>query len=680
MSLERNHKMTDDPIVLGGRYQLEAVIGRGGMAEVWRARDLRLDRLVAVKRLRIDLATDSTFQARFQREAQSAAGLNHPNIVSVYDTGEKVDPASGISVPFIVMELVEGHTLREVLRQGRVLQPEKAFEYTLGVLDALSYSHKHDIVHRDIKPANVMITPSGEVKVMDFGIARAVSDTSATMTQTAAVIGTAQYLSPEQARGEQVDARSDIYSAGCLLYELLTGRPPFLGDSPVSVAYQHVREMPVPPSQLDADITPEMDAITMKALAKSPDDRYQSAKAMRDDCWRLLHGQSVSAQLPALVPPPTPETPGSTRALPPVEDVPPDPAGADAAYFEEDEPGPRRRVSAATVVLVGLLLLLLGALGLFAWRLMADPGNNEVLVPAVIGFEEEAAAELITGAQLNPRIERVSGPAEGKGTVTDQSPPGDTSVLVGSTVTLTVNDGPPVSVIPSGLVGRQQDEAIALLREAGFTKIEPLPAPANLDTMDAAEGEVLRVSPAEGSELSTDVQVTLFVASGMTRMPGGLVGQLAADARTSLTDAGFTNVSVQQLGLEEEPAAARAGEVVRTSPTAGEQVTRSTPIVLYVAQGKAVMPDLVSDQLTESEARAALSDAGFTGRIRGETRVVDDLDLVGVVVEQVPAAGEAPDKTSEIVLWIGAAEAPTSTGSPRTPPPGTASPGPSPDG
>ena len=287
--------MTDGPIVLGGRYELEAVIGRGGMAEVWRARDLRLDRLVAIKRLRVDLATDSTFQARFQREAQSAAGLNHPNIVSVYDTGEKVDPASGISVPYIVMELVEGHTLREILRQGRALEPAKAFEYTIGVLEALSSSHKHDIVHRDIKPANVMITPAGAVKVMDFGIARAVSDTSATMTQTAAVIGTAQYLSPEQARGEPVDARSDIYSAGCLLYELLTGRPPFLGDSPVSVAYQHVREMPIPPSQLDADITPEMDAITMKALAKSPDDRYQSAKAMRDDCWRLVNDQPVTA-------------------------------------------------------------------------------------------------------------------------------------------------------------------------------------------------------------------------------------------------------------------------------------------------------------------------------------------------------------------------------------------------
>ena len=242
---------------VGGRYELGDLLGRGGMAEVRRAVDRRLGRPVAVKQLRADLATDPTFQARFRREAQSAAGLNHPTIVAVYDTGEETDPLTGVSIPYIVMELVEGPTLRDVLRDGRKILPERALELTQGVLDALSYSHKAGIIHRDIKPANVMLTQTGGVvKVMDFGIARAVADTSATMTQTAAVIGTAQYLSPEQARGETVDARSDIYSAGCLLYELLVGRPPFIGESPVSVAYQHVREAPVPPSQLDPVITP----------------------------------------------------------------------------------------------------------------------------------------------------------------------------------------------------------------------------------------------------------------------------------------------------------------------------------------------------------------------------------------------------------------------------------------
>ena len=289
--------MTDTTV--GGRYELGDLLGRGGMAEVRRAVDRRLGRPVAVKQLRADLATDPTFQARFRREAQSAAGLNHPTIVAVYDTGEETDPLTGISIPYIVMELVEGPTLRDVLRDGRKILPERALELTQGVLDALSYSHKAGIIHRDIKPANVMLTPSGGVKVMDFGIARAVADTSATMTQTAAVIGTAQYLSPEQARGETVDARSDIYSAGCLLYELLVGRPPFIGESPVSVAYQHVREAPVPPSQLDPVITPDIDAVTLKALAKDPADRYQSAREMKADIARVLAGQQATADGPA---------------------------------------------------------------------------------------------------------------------------------------------------------------------------------------------------------------------------------------------------------------------------------------------------------------------------------------------------------------------------------------------
>ncbi|MFP5282232.1 MAG: Stk1 family PASTA domain-containing Ser/Thr kinase, partial [Actinomycetes bacterium] len=298
--------MTAEPMRVGGRYELGEPLGRGGMAEVRRAVDSRLGRQVAVKQLRADLATDPTFQARFRREAQSAAGLNHPNIVAVYDTGEEPDPVTGVGIPYIVMELVQGSTLRDLLREGRKLLPERALELTAGVLDALSYSHKAGIVHRDIKPANVMLTRGGGIKVMDFGIARAVADTSATVTQTAAVIGTAQYLSPEQARGETVDARSDIYSAGCLLYELLVGRPPFMGESPVSVAYQHVREAPVPPSRLDPAISADIDAVTLKALAKDPDDRYQSAREMKADLTRVLAGEQVTAA--ALPPAAGPDT------------------------------------------------------------------------------------------------------------------------------------------------------------------------------------------------------------------------------------------------------------------------------------------------------------------------------------------------------------------------------------
>jgi len=285
--------MTQPRMTLGDRYELDGVVGRGGMAEVYRARDLRLDRIVAIKTLRADLARDQTFQARFRREAQSAASLNNPSIVAVYDTGE--DMSTGVPIPFIVMEFVEGRTVRDLLIEGHRLLPERTLEIISGTLNALEYSHQAGIVHRDIKPGNVMVTRNGDIKVMDFGIARSMSDTQATMTQTAQVIGTAQYLSPEQARGERVDARSDLYSTGCLMYELLTGRPPFTGDSPVAIAYQHVRENPIPPSRLDPDIPPWADAIVLKAMAKSPNDRYQSAAEMKADIARAASGMQVAA-------------------------------------------------------------------------------------------------------------------------------------------------------------------------------------------------------------------------------------------------------------------------------------------------------------------------------------------------------------------------------------------------
>src|SRR3984885_2321884 len=284
------------PRLLGGRYELDGVVGRGGMAEVYRARDIRLDRIVAIKTLRADLARDQIFQARFRREAQSAASLNHPSIVAVYDTGE--DMATGVPVPYIVMEYVDGRTVRDLLQEGHRLLPERSLEIIDGVLRALEYSHQAGIVHRDIKPGNVMVTRNGDIKVMDFGIARAMSDAQATMTQTAQVIGTAQYLSPEQARGERVDARSDLYSTGCLMYELLTGRPPFTGDSPVAIAYQHVRENPVPPSRVDPSLPPWADSIVLKAMAKSANDRYQSAAEMQADIQRAASGMQVAAAMP----------------------------------------------------------------------------------------------------------------------------------------------------------------------------------------------------------------------------------------------------------------------------------------------------------------------------------------------------------------------------------------------
>src|SRR5215208_4974030 len=358
------------PHRVGGRYELGELLGRGGMAEVRKGTDVRLGRTVAVKRLRTDLASDATFQARFRREAQSAASLNHTAIVSVYDTGgELASDGSNVSQPYIVMEYVAGRTLRDILREGRKILPERALEIASGVLSALDYSHRAGIIHRDIKPGNVMLTPSGDVKVMDFGIARAISDASSTMTQTAAVVGTAQYLSPEQARGEPVDSRSDVYSAGCLLYELLTGRPPFIADSPVAVAYQHVREPAAPPSDHDTDLPPEVDAIVMKSLAKRVEDRYQSAAAMRSDIERYLAGHPVRATAPP--PPPTTTIPSSAATT----------VGAPLPEDDEDDARSRK----VLYVLLGLLLLALIAAGAFVLPSLFESPPEQVRVPDLIG-------------------------------------------------------------------------------------------------------------------------------------------------------------------------------------------------------------------------------------------------------------------------------------------------------
>ncbi|WP_017626421.1 Stk1 family PASTA domain-containing Ser/Thr kinase, partial [Nocardiopsis chromatogenes] len=385
------------PRLFGGRYELDALIGRGGMAEVHRARDLRLDRLVAVKTLRADLARDHTFQERFRREAQSAASLNHPSIIAVYDTGE--DMVDGVPLPFIVMEYVDGRTLKEILDDGRKLLPERCAEITGGILRALEYSHRNGIVHRDIKPANVMLTKQAEVKVMDFGIARAMNDNQATMTQASQVIGTAQYLSPEQARGERVDARSDIYSTGCVLYELLTGGPPFTGDSPVSIAYQHVREDPVPPADVDPEIPEWLDAVVLRSMAKDRDERYQSAEEMRQDLERGLQGMQPAPSTMAM------GAAGSTTALPPVEE---DRGGYDR-YDDDYDDRDGKGGKAALWVLLVLALLAAGALvGFLVFMSQGDDGGGGGDAPEPISVPD-VAGQSFDDAEQALRDEGVTG-------------------------------------------------------------------------------------------------------------------------------------------------------------------------------------------------------------------------------------------------------------------------------
>src|SRR5690348_15338220 len=381
------------PQVLGERYEIGGVLGRGGMAEVHRGRDLRLGREVAVKVLRQDLARDPSFQVRFRREAQAAASLNHPSIVAVYDTGE--DRSALGATPYIVMEYVEGETLRDVLRREGHLDPDRAMELAADICGALDFSHRNGIVHRDVKPGNVMITPDGAVKVMDFGIARAVSDSAATMTSTAAVIGTAQYLSPEQARGESVDARSDVYSVGCLLYELVTGAPPFTGDSPVSVAYQHVREDPRLPSSINPVIPPALDAILLKAMSKNPANRYQSAAEMRNDLLRAIAGQRVEA---------TPVM-GDAEKTTLLGAAPAAYGYPDGERWTEDEDADRRRRRRRLAV-IGAVVALLVVVGAVLAAVLLNHGSGTpaaaatIAVPNVVNQDQATATQSLQTAGL----------------------------------------------------------------------------------------------------------------------------------------------------------------------------------------------------------------------------------------------------------------------------------------
>jgi len=559
------------PRLLGGRYELDGVVGRGGMAEVYRARDIRLDRIVAVKTLREDLARDQTFQARFRREAQSAASLNHPSIVAVYDTGE--DMLGPTPVPYIVMEYVDGRTLRDLLREDRRLLPERAMEITDGVLRALDYSHRNGIVHRDIKPGNVMLTRAGDVKVMDFGIARAVSDAQATMTQTAQVIGTAQYLSPEQARGERVDARSDLYSAGCLLYELLTGRPPFTGDSPVAIAYQHVRENPIPPSRVDPEIPAWADAIVLKAMAKDPADRYQSAGEMRNDIQRALSGMPVSA------PNRTAAYQGTRRMGPGTAVAGPTSSIPAYRYGPEDQPpsGGRRRIW--LWVVIGLVvLLLLGAVG-YAVKYAAG-GGGKISVPNVMGLSRKAAEKDIEKAKLQSAVVDKTSATTPKGDVISTSPPDGNLVAAHTVVTLYISTGPASKSVPD-VVGQKELTAETTLENAGFKVGTPKTDP----TSSQPAGTVIRQSPAGNTPAKPGTVVQLTVSGGGVSVPD-VIGQPVQTAVQTLT---ADNLSYKITYVPANPGTT-PGTVVGENPAPTNIVPPESQVTLSVAQAQSTSP------------------------------------------------------------------------------------------
>ncbi len=540
-----------EPRRLGDRYELGGVLGYGGMAEVHRGRDVRLGRDVAIKTLRIDLARDSSFLNRFRREAQSAASLNHPSIVAVYDTGE--DMVGGVPVPYIVMEYVEGRTLREVLSTDQRLLPARALEITAAILAGLDYSHRNGIIHRDIKPGNVMLTPAGEVKVMDFGIARAIAQSGATMTQTSAIIGTAQYLSPEQARGGQADRRSDVYSTGCLLYELLTGTPPFTGDSAVSVAYQHVREDPIPPSQINPDIGPNADAIVLKAMAKNPANRYQSAAEMRDDIERALRGAPIEA---------TPILTDPTTHIPRIDD-------RDDTVARPQPTG--RRGLVYTMIAVISVAVIIGLVVLVKSVIANQHGPASGVVPKVVGMTQANATTALTNAGFTA-VPVTDSSTQPKDIVLSQNPPANSPLVKGTNVTITVSSGPDTVSVPN-LAGMTLADARNDLTTNGKLKLGTQTQQNSL----LAAGTIISQTPAAGQSAKSGSTVDVVVASGNGTVPD--VRNLPlSQAESALTSAGFLFIQANQPNGSYAP-----GIVINQSPGHDTTLKIGQTVTLYVA-------------------------------------------------------------------------------------------------
>ena len=585
---------------LGDRYQVGELLGRGGMAEVHEGRDLRLGRRVAVKILKPELARDPSFLARFRREAQSAASLNHPNVVAVYDTGEDVlgEGLMAETVPFIVMELVEGITLKELLSSGNKLVPERALEITSGILAALDYSHRHGIVHRDIKPGNVMLTTTGAVKVMDFGIARATADSGQTGTSTSTVMGTAAYLSPEQAQGLTVDSRSDLYSAGVVLFELLTRRPPFVGDAPVAVAFAHVNEPAPAPSTLDPTLPPGLDPIVARALAKAPAQRYQTAVEFRADVERAIAGVPVTQVMPLLpvVGPDSEATSvlggvdpyataamaatavAATGAMPPVI-----PGGAGDPYAEPNPmatTAPPRKGSPWTgLAIAAAIRALLGVGAWFGLRLLGA-GAETVEVPRLEGLTLATAEAELRNAGLELGGPDYAASDLPKDQVITQDPRTGELVEVGSVVDLVVSAGKEQVQVPDLIDFRSVSEVRRALSDAGLTL-----GTVTEEDSEEPEETVLRQDPEPYGTVDAGSTVDIWVSNAQVEVPN-VVGRTEAQARTDLFNRGFEVAYAPEV----ETAEFAPGTVVEQTPEGGQSAKKGSLVTLSLAIAPAPTP------------------------------------------------------------------------------------------
>jgi len=586
--------------VLANRYTIERPIGRGGMADVFLARDQQLDRRVAVKVLYPEFARDPSFVERFRREAQNAAMLNHPNIVSVYDYGQEH------GTYFIVMEYVEGQSLREILRAQGELPPMQAARVASEIAAALDFAHRHGVVHRDIKPGNVLLTPQGQVKVTDFGIAANPTDAASGLTATGAVIGTATYFSPEQAQGYQVDGRSDVYALGVVLYEMVTGRPPFTAESPVAVAMKHVREQPIPPSRLVHDVPPDLERIILTALSKDIVTRYQSAAEVRADLINFGRGRPLRSAATTVA------APATVAAAPLTQREP---------VWQEERP---RRWGTIIATLTGLALLL-GVIIYALFFLQDDGGGSaeKIEVPNVVGQQFDAAAAQLEELGFRVAREDQFDPAP-VGQVIDQRPESGLLLEEGRTVTLIVSGA---QVTLPDVVGRTFDEA-----NAELTRLQVTVERVDQEAPDQAPGTVLAMNPAAGTTVDRGSTVQLTVAVEPLVPVPDVRGQDQAAAQTILQNAGF------QVSVAPVPSNQPAGTVVNTDPAPGTPTPKGSTITVQVSEGpqSVAIPNVIGQQA--QTAANTLTSAGFSV-------LLSCAAPTDIVTTQNPAAGEAPPGT-----------------------------------
>jgi serine/threonine-protein kinase len=593
------------------------------MAEVYRARDELLGREVAVKVLSERFARDNSFVERFRREAQSAASLSHPNIVSLYDYG------ADNGTYFIVMEYIDGKPLSDIIRDEGPLLPERAAEIAADVAKALARAHDAGLVHRDVKPSNIMMTNTGQTKVTDFGIARALSrDGDQTVTQTGMVMGTASYLSPEQAQGDPVDARSDIYSLGCVLSEMLTGRPPFTGDTPLAIAYKHVRENPTPPSALNSDVPRDLDAIVLKAMAKNPDNRYQSSAELAGDLDRFLAGQTVHA---------TPILSDETAVAPAVSET--QVLRGTAAYPEYDEGrrGPGWYVA--------LALLILALFGLLAWWVANNLLAEQVRVPEVIGLQQEAAQRRLEDADLEWAVEKEPHNRAPVGEVFDQDPDPRSEIDEGGTVTIFVSTGPQEVEVPD-LSGLTVEEAEDALRDAKLRLGDESEEP----NENFEPGQIFEQDPDAGETATARSRVDVVVASGDVTVPS-VIGQTEESAREELEALDF-DVQVTTESNDDY----QEGLVFAQDPEAGATATPGeTVVTIAVSEGPEAqeMPNVVGEDADDAEA-ALENDLGLNV---SQVQEACAGEVPGAVCRQEPEAGTPVEPGDSATLYVQPGEA-----------------------